>query len=386
MKYFILLMSTTLLISGCHFLAGDKTDMSEENVLEEENIDDFIVEEDEMDEEDDMVEMDEEGNILEMDEEDDMTEMDEEASYIETNYDDTESIISQEEVTNQIQQEIPDQTQQEAPTQTQEKVVQAFVSLNKIMKTPYMKAGQIVNAVYIARPNEDMEIISQKIYGRNEVDQLLKINNHLKNRSIVVGDKIYYNSPRRPDDTSQLLFFYEDNNVPPSYYTLSPGENIRNVASQLLGHPKSWKEIWAINPNLQSKGEIQNSLSIMYWPQGSSQLASNNPTPAPSVVDSQMDTNPETPINQQNQQMPLEEETTPLIAENEEPIQDLNPTPPPTIESNLKEPKGILQDLLDNIEIIAGIILFLVILYLIIRIIINKGKQRDFDYTATNME
>ena len=146
----------------------------------------------------------------------------------------------------------------------------SIIPLNKIRSTSYRKAGYLVNAVYIARPNETLKNVSQKIYGSNQVSALYAINPHLQSRSIKVGDKIYYNSPLRKEDSSRLLFYYQDINAPSSFHTLSPGDNIRKVSSQILGHPNSWKEIWATNPELESKGEITSSISIVFWPVASS--------------------------------------------------------------------------------------------------------------------
>ena len=265
---------------------------------------------------------------------------------------------------------------------------QQNVSLNKIMTVPYGKAGQIVNAVYIVRPNEDINLISEKIYGRNETDQLLEINTHLQNRSLVVGDKVYYNSPNRPNDNKRLLFYYEDNNLSPSYYNLSPGDNIRAVASQILGHPKSWKEIWATNPNLKSKSTVETNLNIVYWPQNIvSKVAtapeSALPTPQNNQAEAVKETTEELPPAPE-QIMPEEnkEEEIPQIEEN------LNQAIPniPTEEVKTKKSKGIIEEILNNIELIVGFIVFLILLYLIIHIILKKRKQRDFDYTATNIE
>ena len=451
MKYFILLLFTISFLSGCNFLRGDSSQLPGEDSLtsEEDSLDDFVIEEEEeIDEEfeealteelEEEIEMDEDFEGEEAEEaeeemeeekkskkggffhwlfggdsdEEDLDENsdsefigeDEEFSSVERDYEDyeentDESSEDYKAMTSMDSQEaVPEQksSQQEPstienPVTEEVKTIQKRVSLNKIMTVPYTKAGQIVNTVYIARPNEDISRISQKIYGRNEVDQLLKINPHLKNRSVVVGDKIYYNSPNRPNDNSRLLVYYQDNNISPSYYNLSHGDNIRTIATQLLGHPKSWKEIWAINPNLQSKSKVETSLSIVYWPQSAGQALYNNPTPppAPEAQASQ----PETP-NELAQEALVEPEPVlpdegeeindPLKSDIEEPEQAISNDIPP-IEEDTKQSKGFAQKLLNNVEMIVGFIVFLILLYLIILIIMKKRKQRDFDYTATNIE
>ena len=278
-------------------------------------------------------------------------------------------------------------TPTEQPTVSEEKTSssQKTASLNKIMATPYTKAGQIVNTVYIARPNEDLISISQKIYGKDEVNQLLKINTHLQNRPVVVGDKIYYNSPNRPNDTTRLLFYYQDNNISPSYHSLSAGDNIRKIAFQLLGHPKSWKEIWATNPNLESKAEVENNMSIVYWPKSTvvQPVYSAPPEPAPAQPD-KLPTQNSMAVMETDNSIPDKESQPEPENQLNAPIPD---TTAPALQLNqTKKSKGIVKELLNNIEMIVGIILFLIILFLIIRIIIKKRNQRDFDYTATNIE
>ena len=425
MKHFILLFFTISLISGCNFLSGDNSQLPEEDQLtsEEDGLNDLIIEEEVETDEEFEEEMEEEfEEEFEEEAEEETTKdkgffswlfggsdeeesnenldsefigEDEDFSSAERDYEDyeedtaesaedygiTESIADQEDIPKQEPAQT-EMTQAETPvieeTNTEETkaVEKQTIPLNKIIAVPYKKAGQIINAVYIARPDEDISSISQKIYSRNEVDQLLKINTHLQNRSVVVGDKIYYNSPNRPNDNSRLLFYYQDNNISPSYYNLSPGDNIRTVASQLLGHPKSWKEIWATNPNLQSKSKVSASLSIIYWPQSVMQAVYNSPTPPP-APETQAG-QPET-LNELAQApepvMPNEKLNNPQKLEKEELNQPIS-----------KESKGIVKELLNNVDIIVGIIVFLILLYLIIHIIMKKRKQRDFDYTATNIE
>ena len=443
MKQFIFLIFIISFIPGCNFLSGDQAQLSNEMMPEEENLDDLVLEE-EMDEEEEEEleeeiedeeeeeleeEMDEKEELEEeiedeskkekgffgwlfggsdSDEEEPLDEEDLTSEFVgegedfyeaERDYEDyeetpqeemednaTESIALQKDSSKQnISEQETSAISEESNAGTTETV--KITPLNKIIAVPYKKAGQIINAVYIARPNEDLISISQKIYGRNEVDQLLKINTHLQNRSVVVGDKIYYNSPNRSDDNSRLLFYYQDNNISPSYYNLSPGDNIRTVAGQLLGHPKSWKEIWATNPNLQSKSEVESSINIVYWPQSAGQTAYNNspptlPPPVELTAENQTELSNEMANNQPNPEQALpNEELKPQI---EEDIKQ--PNPDISVQAQTKKPKGIIQEILNNIEIIVGIIVFLILLYLIVRIIMNKRKQRDFDYTATNIE
>ena len=162
-----------------------------------------------------------------------------------------------------------DVSQEEAPPQ--------FIPLRKTLRAAYRKGAHLVNAVYIAREGDTVASVSQKIYGEDRSPALYEINSHLRDRSVTVGDKIYYSSKIRPGDSSRLLVYYEEAGVPPATRTLAAGENIRAVSMKLLGHPKSWKEIWATNPDIVSKGLISQAVEVRYWPAGSQA----GPPPAP---------------------------------------------------------------------------------------------------------
>ena len=256
----------------------------------------------------------------------------------------------------------------------------AVVSLNKIISVPYKKAGHLVNAVYIARHDDTMENISQKIYGMNRVEDLKQINPHLQSRSVKVGDKVYYNSPSRKEDSSRLLFYYQDINAPSSFYTLSPGDNIREVSYQLLGHPNSWKEIWATNPELQSKAEVTRSLNIVYWPKASAVAKAPVPEAAPMEEASA----PENAPSGENDSEDI------ALADPEQGF-----TPPPVVDSQegqLQSPQkrkiatNIFQSLLNQKEALLVLIGIIVVLILMIRLFFKKRRQKDFDYTATDIE
>lgn len=245
----------------------------------------------------------------------------------------------------------------------------SVIPLNKIIKTAYQKSDYLVNAVYIARENETLQSISQKIYNSDKTPELYVINPHLQSRTVKVGDKIYYNSPLRPNDNTRLLFYYEDVNAPSSLYMLSPGDNIRNVSSKLLGHPNSWKEIWATNPELESKGEISKSLNIVYWPKEAVAQAVPEP-PAPVPEPSPSD------------DLAVEE----TVEDVDPPVVDEPQFPQPPKSKPKKSQPGLLQVILEQKEIFLGLVGVIIILILMIRLILRKRKQRDFDYTATNIE
>lgn len=145
-----------------------------------------------------------------------------------------------------------------------------YAPLKKVREQAYnAKDGTSLNRVYVARPGDTMKTVSQKIYGKNRSKDLKAWNGK---SSVKTGDKLYYASPNDPEDTS-MKTFYEDIGVQPSTYTSKDGDNIRQVSKQLLGSGQSWKEVWATNPNVESKGDIPAGLEIRYWPEGAEAAA-----------------------------------------------------------------------------------------------------------------
>ena len=151
-----------------------------------------------------------------------------------------------------------------------EEGTRTFIPVKKIKSEPYDKASRLVNAVYIVRDGDSLSSISSKIYGTPDREsELLEINPNLANK-ISVGDKVYYNSPNRPDDRGRLLSYYEDSNLPPNVYSAKRGENIRDIAENILGNRNSWKELWAKNIDLEEseKWTLAQDREIAYWPAG----------------------------------------------------------------------------------------------------------------------
>ncbi len=162
----------------------------------------------------------------------------------------------------------------------------ALPSLKKINSQPYRQGKILVNAVYLARQGDTVETISQKVYGSpDKVTEICKINSYNCSRGIKVGDKFYYNSPQRPDDESTVKTFYEDAGVAAQTYTAQSGDNIRKVAKTLLGHDRSWMELWATN-DVESKGDLDEGTQLRYWPATDAApveqtFAGNDAPPAP---------------------------------------------------------------------------------------------------------
>lgn len=155
-------------------------------------------------------------------------------------------------------------------------------SLKKMaLTTPYQASNGWVNTVYMARPGETLADISQKIFASDKVKDLKKIaeNSYLKWRSVKPGDKLYYVSPNRPDDSAKTLFYYEDMGMVPETYVAKKGDNLKKVAKDILGYKDAYMEIWAANP-VDSKGKLTEGETLKYWRSASgvtnSTVASNS--------------------------------------------------------------------------------------------------------------
>ncbi len=148
----------------------------------------------------------------------------------------------------------------------------AWVPVKKVKSAAFMAGDTNLNRVYLARPGDTRPALAEKIYGdKSRSKDLLKWNGFLA-RGVKTGDKIYYASPTNPTDTN-MLTYYEDVGVPAQNYVSRDGDNIREVSKTLLGHNDSWKEVWATNPDVESKGDISAGLNIRYWPDGSAPAA-----------------------------------------------------------------------------------------------------------------
>lgn len=147
-------------------------------------------------------------------------------------------------------------------------VVKPAPAIKKITETqPYQQTnGTWINTVYIARPKEKLAEISMKIFGADKSEELKNIdeNKYLKTRSVKSGDKIYYSSPLRPEDSTKMLSYYEDIGSVPETYVAKKGDSLKKVSSKLLGFDTAWKEVWITN-NMTSKTSLKEGEMIRYW-------------------------------------------------------------------------------------------------------------------------
>ena len=144
---------------------------------------------------------------------------------------------------------------------------------------PYQsKNGGWVNTVYIAHPDEKLADISQKIFGSDKSDDLKAVaeNKFLKSRSVKPGDKIYYVSPNRPDDSTRTITYFEDMGMVPETYVAKKGESLKKVSKNLLGYDNAWREVWSTNA-IESKTTLKEGDTIRFWKSGTEMMAATPP-------------------------------------------------------------------------------------------------------------
>ncbi len=137
-------------------------------------------------------------------------------------------------------------------------------SLKKIETTPFQKGGQLLNAVYIARPGDTLKSVSSMIYGSEDKVKALKKANPSLKASLKPGEKVYYNSPQRPTDADKVITYYEDTGIAPEVYVSKEGDDLKAISSEMLGFKQAWKEVWATNA-VESKGAMPAGTELRYW-------------------------------------------------------------------------------------------------------------------------
>jgi len=170
----------------------------------------------------------------------------------------------------------------------------AFIPVKKMKTVPYDRNGVLVNAIYFVRQGDTLRDIADKVYGAGSAVDFTIVNPHLNSGNLRVGQKVYYNSPTRPQDRSRLLTYYEDARAPIMYYSASEGDNIREVSKNLLGHSRSWMEVWATNMQIESKASLEAPFQIRYWEGAPSQ-------PSTPVLASNQTSNTKLATNRNNQ-------------------------------------------------------------------------------------
>ena len=230
-----------------------------------------------------------------------------------------------------------------------------LVPVKKMKDSVYRIEEANINRLYIVRPDDTMKSISMKIYGNDSSAEALlySYNSHFKGKSLKVGDKIYYSSPVYPDD-SIMKTYYEDNNQQPQYYTTREGDNLRKFSKELLGHPRSWMEIYATNENIESKGRLPAGLQIRYWTEnpGIQTIAQNPSTeeepPPPEVSPPEEEvpppSDPNPVVNPQDQNLAMNENQNTELSDNMD-VDDLQENT-----ENLETPPPVVGDINDNTD------------------------------------
>ena len=210
-------------------------------------------------------------------------------------------------------------------TEATEEKPKKNVPLQKIATAPWQVGTVWFNTVYFARPDDTLKSVAKKIYGNTDrVKEMKKGNPTYQSRDLRPGDKVYYNSPHRAEDSSKLITYFEDNGIAPKTYVAKKGDNIRTVSKDLLGYKDAWKEVWASNL-VESKGELDEGTELKYWSEAeSTQIAANTaPMQEPPPPSAAMDAPPPPPPPTEMAPPP-----PPDMAQTPPPA-DLPPPPPP---------------------------------------------------------
>ncbi len=224
----------------------------------------------------------------------------------------------------------------------------ANVPLQKVATAPWKVGKTWFNTVYFARPGDSLSSISQMIYGADKTKELKKGNPTFSSRDVKPGEKVYYNSPHRTDDSSRIITYYEDNGIAAQTYVAKPGDNIREVAKNVLGYDNAWKEVWSTNA-VDSKGMLTEGTELRYWPGTAVAAAPSTPAANPEIAGSGQGQTAPPPMEQQAPSLPPPpsfDEAPPQQAQGEIPPppmpdqaqQDMAMAPPPPPEEHMAPP------------------------------------------------
>ncbi|MDZ4677344.1 MAG: LysM peptidoglycan-binding domain-containing protein [Oligoflexia bacterium] len=219
--------------------------------------------------------------------------------------------------------------------------------LTHIKDVPFEKGGQLLNTVYLAREGDDLAGISQKLFGEDKSKQLKKANPHLK-KGVKTGDKVYFNSPTRPDDREKLITVYEDQGLPASTYTTKEGDTLKTLASEWYGAEGSYREIFSINKNLAAPTDLPPGTELQYWPPAAT-IAAYGAKPGTEVAQAPPPPPVEEPVvaAPPTNTVPTPVPAIGAIDPNIPPVSpptDLNAPPPPPIAKRKKEKDGMDKD------------------------------------------
>ncbi|MEQ1877898.1 MAG: LysM domain-containing protein [Bdellovibrionia bacterium] len=202
----------------------------------------------------------------------------------------------------------------------------------KVKDTPYKSNGRLMNTVYLSRPGDTLEGVAEKT-GVAKKD--LVADNPILKRGVKPGDKIYFQSSRRPDDAAQMVTYFEDKGIPPQVYVTKDGDNIRAFSQDLLGHPNAWKEVWATNSNVESKDVVPPGIELKYWPSDSGGSVATNTLPQ------------EPPVASNPTEMPPPPPPQDMAMNNPPPPPPMDSMPPPPPPPPMDDP-GVAPGIVDS--------------------------------------
>lgn len=263
-----------------------------------------------------------------------------------------------------------------------------FISLKKVASAPFKKNGVLLNSVYILRPNDTISSVSQKIYGSDKSDEILTNNPHLSTTT-QPGNKLYYNSPTRPTDEATMMTYYEDKGIPAETYTAKEGDNIREVASTLLGFPEAWKEVWSVN-SVESKQFLSGGETLKYWKSDAAapveaKLASNAeptiPTLDGSATQSSMSPTPDSLGEESLSSEGAAGTTASLPPPPPPPPPPINQETPVFKEPNTSQGNSFLGSESSN-WVLGGVALAALAFLVYFSVQKKNRKQMDFEYTT----
>ncbi len=273
-------------------------------------------------------------------------------------------------------------------------VAASYIPVKRIASSPFNKNGALMNTVYIARPGDDIASISQKIYGSDRSGDLLSWNGHL-GRGVKVGDKVYYNSGRRPTDNARMLTYYEDVGIEPQIHPAKAGDNIRTVAKSLLGHERSWMEVWATNPEVESKDVLEADANLRYWSDSASAgvpspIADSGQAPPPVAPDMMADPGnlPMDPIAGGTED-PLA--SPPGSGDLGTPLPDMTAPPPPTVGatntpgSSPSGPNAVAEAGDDDMTTTLALVGVVLLAGVGLMVVMKKNRSRRMDLTQTQI-
>jgi len=266
--------------------------------------------------------------------------------------------------------------------------VRTYIPLKKVKDAPFSSHGRVMNTVYVGRDGDNIDSVAEKLLGSSSKKDELISDNSFLSRGVKVGDKIYYNSPRRPGDSTTMLTYYEDQGMVPQSYVSKDGENIRVIAKNLLGYNNAWKEIWATNSNVESKGDLPAGTELRYWPANVEPVMPIEPQPEQQMAEIAP------PPPPAPEPMVPEELPTQDLAQNNNGIDDMDdgaaagtldlppPPPPPPSASKAKPASSqsfLIQDQETTMMLGVGAILFLTVI-LLVSIVIRRSRAKKMKF------